>query len=568
MRMKHNETGRSMVEMLGVLAVVGVLSIGGVAGYRYAVDKMNANEIINELKKRAITASQQRVLGQGINLSEYGAILGKYEVTPANGYPQDPAFFGLEIKAVPQKVCQHIVDSEWAMPAEMKISNLIIDQDTECPNEFNDIIFAFNNTLSNDTELGNEGETTESTVTEIDTATVTMTETDTATGTPKEAESGPCAGHGELADIYGGTCLCDAGWSGSWPSYCDENIDRCNGHGLWNGCGCLCDAGWSGGELGYNGDSCTQNIDVCNKNGRFNIYSGSKSCICDPGAGNDCSLEGITTETTTATQTQTDTSTDTSTSSNPEESVSRICGEQQIQDKYGNCYDCPYGKGGSLSGVIVEDPSECYRCEGWYAQYNSCYKCPSEQIDDPKSSSVPSSLEDSIEKVCQACGLGVNWNMADGSGTSWVNCSLTSEDVGTKPETVTTETQTQTETTTTTATETASGGPQICGTNGNCYNCSDYDAGNYGIEVNNQSDCSVCDETGHQWVAVYFANASRLACRACKDPYFSDIEDHIEESCDKCGFGVDWSVAHGSYDNHLWYSCAPTSEDIGTKPNS
>ena len=66
----RNERGRSMVEMLGVLAVMGVLSIGGVAGYRYAIDKMNANDIINEVRKRAITASQQRVLGQNINLAE------------------------------------------------------------------------------------------------------------------------------------------------------------------------------------------------------------------------------------------------------------------------------------------------------------------------------------------------------------------------------------------------------------------------------------------------------------------------------------------------------------------
>ena len=27
------ESGRSMVEMLGVLAIIGVLSIGGIAGY-------------------------------------------------------------------------------------------------------------------------------------------------------------------------------------------------------------------------------------------------------------------------------------------------------------------------------------------------------------------------------------------------------------------------------------------------------------------------------------------------------------------------------------------------------
>lgn len=38
------ESGRSMIEMLGVLAVIGVLSIGGIYGYRIAIAKYKANE--------------------------------------------------------------------------------------------------------------------------------------------------------------------------------------------------------------------------------------------------------------------------------------------------------------------------------------------------------------------------------------------------------------------------------------------------------------------------------------------------------------------------------------------
>ena len=41
--------GRSMVEMLGVLAIIGVLSIAAVAGYRFALLKFRANEVTNEL---------------------------------------------------------------------------------------------------------------------------------------------------------------------------------------------------------------------------------------------------------------------------------------------------------------------------------------------------------------------------------------------------------------------------------------------------------------------------------------------------------------------------------------
>jgi Tfp pilus assembly protein PilE len=39
-----NESGRSMVEMLGVLAIIGVLSIGGIAGYTMAMNRYRANE--------------------------------------------------------------------------------------------------------------------------------------------------------------------------------------------------------------------------------------------------------------------------------------------------------------------------------------------------------------------------------------------------------------------------------------------------------------------------------------------------------------------------------------------
>jgi len=45
--MNKTESGRSMVEMLGVLAIIGVLSVGGIAGYTMAMNKFRANEIMN-----------------------------------------------------------------------------------------------------------------------------------------------------------------------------------------------------------------------------------------------------------------------------------------------------------------------------------------------------------------------------------------------------------------------------------------------------------------------------------------------------------------------------------------
>mgnify|MGYP002761554302 CR=1 FL=1 len=46
--MKQNQFGRSMIEMLGVLAIVGVLSVGGIAGYSKAMEQYKINKIIEQ----------------------------------------------------------------------------------------------------------------------------------------------------------------------------------------------------------------------------------------------------------------------------------------------------------------------------------------------------------------------------------------------------------------------------------------------------------------------------------------------------------------------------------------
>ena len=44
-----NQSGRSMIEMLGVLAIVGVLSVGGIAGYSKAMQKYRVNKTIDQI---------------------------------------------------------------------------------------------------------------------------------------------------------------------------------------------------------------------------------------------------------------------------------------------------------------------------------------------------------------------------------------------------------------------------------------------------------------------------------------------------------------------------------------
>lgn len=47
--MKINQSGRSMIEMLGVLAIIGVLSVGGIAGYSKAMSKYRTNKVLDQV---------------------------------------------------------------------------------------------------------------------------------------------------------------------------------------------------------------------------------------------------------------------------------------------------------------------------------------------------------------------------------------------------------------------------------------------------------------------------------------------------------------------------------------
>ena len=70
--MKKNESGRSMVEMLGVLAIIGVLSIGGIAGYTLAMNRYRANEIMDTAAKLAIVSMSKTGATKTATLADLG----------------------------------------------------------------------------------------------------------------------------------------------------------------------------------------------------------------------------------------------------------------------------------------------------------------------------------------------------------------------------------------------------------------------------------------------------------------------------------------------------------------
>jgi len=68
--MRINQSGRSMIEMLGVLAIIGVLSVGGIAGYSKAMTKYKTNKIkdqVSTIVANLRTLYTQQVSYAGLN---------------------------------------------------------------------------------------------------------------------------------------------------------------------------------------------------------------------------------------------------------------------------------------------------------------------------------------------------------------------------------------------------------------------------------------------------------------------------------------------------------------------
>ena len=107
---KTNETGRSMVEMLGVLAIVGVLSVGGVYGYGVAMKKHKANELLHQASMLATTVSAQiDSLGGDLpeTITDFGSNkYGNFSTTVTQ--TEDKKKFVLTIENVDSSVCDQL----------------------------------------------------------------------------------------------------------------------------------------------------------------------------------------------------------------------------------------------------------------------------------------------------------------------------------------------------------------------------------------------------------------------------------------------------------------------------
>ena len=151
-----NQNGRSMIEMLGVLAIIGVLSVGGIAGYSKAMQKYRINKTIEQItlitgNVRSFFDSQGNYRGL-ISTNTGKAIIKKAKLVPdemlelnadgtikqinnsfggtvlieaanksssANGSEPiyiygDEKAFALSFSDIPQEACIELVTQDWS----------------------------------------------------------------------------------------------------------------------------------------------------------------------------------------------------------------------------------------------------------------------------------------------------------------------------------------------------------------------------------------------------------------------------------------------------------------------
>lgn len=136
------ETGRSMVEMLATLSIIGVLSVGAVAGFKTAMNKHKANELIQELKMHSVSLAGQ-ALSQ--NLPENMTLNNtKYQFVYKK---ETDKSYSLSLNDVDKNICRIVQNNtafQWA-------ETVLINDGKGCENENNSLVFFMNTSLTSDT---------------------------------------------------------------------------------------------------------------------------------------------------------------------------------------------------------------------------------------------------------------------------------------------------------------------------------------------------------------------------------------------------------------------------------
>lgn len=139
---RNEQTGRSMVEMLGVLAIIGVLSVGGIAGYSKAMTKFKITKTMDQVSMmvaniRTLYSGQRNYSGlatanaldMGVVPAEMegaasavgntlvNAFQGAVTIGTVNYNQQTASAFRVSYENMGQEACVQLITSDWGSGA-------------------------------------------------------------------------------------------------------------------------------------------------------------------------------------------------------------------------------------------------------------------------------------------------------------------------------------------------------------------------------------------------------------------------------------------------------------------
>jgi hypothetical protein len=137
--------------MLGVLAVIGVLSVGGIAGFKTAIDKHKSNELLQNALMRASVISPKILTGKIPTASEFSNLKNNSAVFDENVVTNIGNRFGIKVSKVKESVCKNILNMKnniIFIARQVSVTGLTELKTSDCSGEDNSFYFVFNNNLT------------------------------------------------------------------------------------------------------------------------------------------------------------------------------------------------------------------------------------------------------------------------------------------------------------------------------------------------------------------------------------------------------------------------------------
>ena len=152
---KKSYCGRSMVEMLGVLAIIGVLSIGGMWGYQKAMTLYRTNNLIEDVRLAGFVVMDSLfdILPDDDTGMDMAGLFDQKTPYQFTAFAEKENTFEIMTQDIPYPVCEEVKKRKVEWLEEIKangISNICNKDD------INEVSFFFNTELNGNTEQESE----------------------------------------------------------------------------------------------------------------------------------------------------------------------------------------------------------------------------------------------------------------------------------------------------------------------------------------------------------------------------------------------------------------------------